>query len=127
MKKWIKSIFVKAKELLLSDVTAKEGKHSSVAISRNLTQFTFLLDNDLANEFILAAREMKIQEPDLMVILIKLIKIIRENGLYGMPSVSGSQLGFTEKGKTFTNINIDCPAAEKKIIVQEITNKKLTN
>jgi hypothetical protein len=65
----------------------------------------------MAEELTKLAQVMQTSESDVLVRLFKLASMIREYGLYGVPTLEGNQLGiYMHNTQEVHKINIECPA-----------------
>jgi hypothetical protein len=85
-----------------------------VAVAKQqLVAITALMDTGMAEELTLLAQAMQTNESDVLARLIKIARMIREFGLYGVPTPDGNQLGiYIRNSQEVHKINLECPAQQ---------------
>jgi hypothetical protein len=82
-------------------------------IKQPMTALTTFMEPGMADEIAKLAQAMQTSEQDVLVRLIKLAKMIREFGLYGVPTPDGNHL-VIHLQKTGENhlVHLECPAQQ---------------
>jgi hypothetical protein len=87
---------------------------SPIVARQNMVSLTVLLDPGMADELAQLAQVMQTNESDVLVRLIKIAHMIREFGLYGVPTPDGNYLGIhVRKTQEVHKVNLECPAQKQ--------------
>lgn len=86
--------------------------HNGVQFAKQIVaSVTIFLDPHLLEEVTKLSQAMRTSEPDVLLRLIKLAKLINDFGLYGVPTPDGNYLGiYVRKTGEIHRVNMECPA-----------------
>jgi hypothetical protein len=107
-------------------ITAPVTIPGVVMTKQHLVALTALLEPGMADELTQLAQVMQTNESDVLLRLIKIAHMIREFGLYGVPTPDGNQLGiYVRRTQEVHKINLECPA-QKNHHPQEVLGGEKT-
>lgn len=94
--------------------SASVGAPNLIVARQNMVSLTVLLEPGMADELTQLAQVMQTNESDVLARLIKIAHMIREFGLYGVPTPDGNHLGiYVRKTQEVHKINLECPAQKQ--------------